>query len=117
MNMKTVGIVVSLIVFFLVGCIVSFQGLDLRKRSSWFFGAISFLCGLALGLSLGANLFEGFKGGALFAVLTLLGGAAMRRHKKIYNEDMARSLLLKYGKEDDPSLFSKLVRKLLDRYQ
>lgn len=115
--MKTVGIAISLIVFFVIGCIASFQGFDLRKRSSWIYGAISFLCGIALGLSLSANLIESLKGGALFAVLTLAGGAAMRRHKQKYNEDMARSLLLKYGKEDDSSLFAKLIRRLLSKYK
>lgn len=115
--MKTVGMVVSLSVFFVIGCIVSFQGLDLRKWSSWLYGIISFLCGLALGFSLSANLVESLKGGALFAILTLAGGAAMRRHKQKYSEDMARSLLIKYGKEEDPSLFARLVRKLLNKYK
>jgi ABC-type Mn2+/Zn2+ transport system permease subunit len=115
--MKTVGIAISLIVFFVIGCIASFQGFDLRKRSSWIYDAISFLCGIALGLSLSANLIESLKGGALFAVLTLAGGAAMHRHKQKYNEDMARSLLLKYGKEDDSSLFAKLIRRLLSKYK
>jgi hypothetical protein len=115
--MKTVGIAVSLIVFFVIGYIASFQGLDLRKWSSWLYSVLSLLCCLALGLSLGANLIESFKGGALFAILTLAGGAAMRRHKQKYNEDMARSLLLKYGKEDDSSSFAKLVRRLLSKYK
>jgi len=117
MNMKTFGIAVSLIVFFLIGCIASYQGLDLRKPSSWLYGAISFLCGLALGLSLNAALIESLKTGGLFAVLILAGGAAMRRHKQKYNVDTARFLLLKYGKEDDPSLFAKLVRVLLGKYK
>jgi len=117
MNVKTIGVAVSLIVFFLIGSIASFQGLDLRKPSSWLYGAISFLCGLALGLSLSANLIESLKGGTLFAVLTLTAGAAMLRHKQKYNVDTARSLLLKYGKEDDPSLFAKLVRALLGKYK
>ena len=115
--MKTVVIAVSLVAFFVIGYIASFQGLDLRKRSSWLYGVISFLCGLALGFVLSGNLIESLKGGAILAFLTLFGGATMRRHKQKYNEDYARSLLLQYGQKDPPSLFTKLVKKLLGRYK
>lgn len=114
--MKTVVIAVSLVTLFVIEYI-AFQGLDLRKRSSWLYGAFGFLCGLALGFLLSGNLIEGLKGGALFAFLILSGGATMRRHKQRYNEDKARSLLLQYGQKDPPSLFTKLVKKLLGRYK
>jgi hypothetical protein len=117
MNMKTVVIVVSLVGLFLVGTIASLKGLDLRRWSSWLYGGISFLCGLALGFSLTGNWIESLKGGAIFAFVTLFTGAMMRRHKQKYNEDYVRSLLLKYGKEDDSSLFAKLVRTLLGKYK
>ncbi len=114
--MKTVVIAVSLVGFFVIGVVASFQGLDLRKRSSWLYGAISFLCGLALGFVLSGNLIESLKGGAIFAFMTLVGGATMRWHKQRY-EGKARSLLLQYGQGDHPSLFAKLVKKLLDKYK
>lgn len=114
--MKTVVIIVSLAVFFLAGSIASWKGLDLRRGSSWLYGVISFLCGLAGGFSLTGSLIVGLETGVIFAFLTLLSGATRRRHKQRY-EGMARSLLLKYGKENDPSLFAKLVRRLLGRYK
>ena len=116
LNMNTFVMALSLAVALLVLAVASVKGLDLRKGSSWLYGAISFLCGFAGGLSLSVNLVESLKAGALFAFLTLFTGATMRRHKQRY-EGMAGPLLLKYGKEDDPSLFAKLVRRLLRKYQ
>ena len=116
LNMNTFVMALSLAGFLLVVTVASVKGLDLRKGSSWLYGAISFLCGFAGGLSLSVNLVESLKAGALFAFLTLFTGATMRRHKQRY-EGMAGPLLLKYGKEDDPSLFAKLVRRLLRKYK
>jgi len=113
--MKTFVMAVSLAGFLLVGAVASVKGLDLRRGSSWLYGAISFLCGVALGLSLSVNLVESLQSGALLAFLTLFTGATMRWHKQRYNEDKARSLLLQYGKGE--SLFAKLVRKLLGKYK
>jgi len=45
--MKTVVIAVSLGAYLVLAVVASFHGLDLRKRSSWLYGAISFLGGLA----------------------------------------------------------------------
>lgn len=114
--MKIFVIVVSLVVLLAMGYVASFKGLDLRKASSWLYGAISFLCGLAGGFSLTGSLIESIKVGAIFAFLTLFTGATMRRHNQRYR-GVASSLILKYGKEDDPSLFAKLVRKLLGKYK
>jgi hypothetical protein len=116
MNMQTTGIVVSLILLLVVGFVVSLKGLDLRKWRSWLYGAISFLCGFVLGLSLRSNWIESLKGGTIFAFVTLFTGAMMRWHKRRY-EGRAGSLLLKYGKEDDSSLFARLVKKLLSKYK
>jgi hypothetical protein len=114
--MKTFLITISLLLFFLAGSIASWKGLDLRRGSSWLYGVISFLCGLLLGFGLSVNLFEGLIAGAIFAFLTLLSGAIMRRHKLKY-KGMASSLLLQYGKEGDLSFFAKLVRRLLGKYK
>jgi hypothetical protein len=82
--MKTVGIFVSLLVFLVLAFVASFKGFDLRKWSSWFYGALAFLCGIALGFSLTNNWGESLKGGVLFMFVTLLTGAVMRRHKQRY---------------------------------
>ena len=87
--MKTIVIALSLITFFVLGFVASFKGLNLRRLSSWLYGAISFLCGLAMGFSLSGNLIESLKVGALFAFLIVVGGATMRWHKQRY-EGMPR---------------------------
>jgi hypothetical protein len=115
-NMNTVVIVVSLIILLLVGAIATYKGFDLRRGSTWLYVGISFLCSLVLGFNLSGHLVESLKVAGMLAFLTLLTGMVMRRHKQKY-EGMARSLILEYGKEDDPSLFAKLVRKLLGRYK
>ena len=115
--MKTVVIAIGLLTALVTVTSACIKGLDLRRWSSWVYGVISFLSGLVLGISLSGNLIESLKMGGIFASMTLLGGVTMRRHRRRYNEDYARSLLLKYGKEDDPSLFAKLVRILLGKYK
>jgi hypothetical protein len=114
--MKTVVIVVSLVALLTIGYIASFRGLDLRRSSSWLYGVICFLCGITLIMGLKGNLIDGLMVGAIFAFVTLFTGATMRWHKLRY-KGRAKSLLLQYGKEDDPSLFAKLVRRLLGKYK
>ncbi len=114
--MKTAVIVVSLVVLLAIVLIASFNGLDLRKRSSWLLGVISFLGGVALIIGLNGNLIDGLTAGGIFAFMTLLGGATMRWHKQRY-EGMAKSLFSQYGRQDDPSFFAKLVRSLLRKYK
>ena len=113
--MKTIVIVVSLVALVTMGYVASFKGLDLRRRSSWLYGVISFVCGLVLIMGLNGNLIDGLKAGGIFALVTLISGATMRWHKQRYNDDKARSLLLQYGKGE--SLFAKLVRILLGKYK
>jgi uncharacterized membrane protein YfcA len=117
MNMKTVVIAIGLLIILAMEAIVSYKGLDLRNWSSWLYGVINFLAGVVLGFALTSNLIESLKVGGLLAFLTLLAGVTRRRHKQKYNEEMARSLLLKYGREDDSSFFAKFVRKLLNKYK
>ena len=114
--MKTVVIAVSLVVFIWIVFVVSFQGLDLRKRASWLYGALGFLSGLALGTAISGNLIESLNIGAIFAFMILFAGVTMRWHNQKYR-GMAKSLVRKYGKEDPPSLFAKLVKKLLGKYK
>jgi hypothetical protein len=114
--MKTVVIAIGLLTFLVMEAVASIKGLDLRRWSSWLYGVISLFSGLVLGISLGGNLIESLKLGGILAFLTLIGGVARRWHKQRY-EGMASSLLLKYGKEDDSSLFAKLIRRLLSKYK
>jgi len=114
--MKTVVIAVSLVGFIWIQFVVSFQGLDLRKRASWLYGVLGFLCGLALSTAISGNLIESLKIGIIFAFMTLLAGVMRRQHKQKYG-GMAKDLVQKYGKEDPPSLFAKLVKKLLGKYK
>jgi len=113
--MKTVVIAFSFVIFLVIDY-MAMQGFDLRKWKSWLYGAVSFVCGLMMSMRLDGNWAESLKVGALFAFLILFGGAMARRHKQRY-EGMAKSLFSQYGKEDDPSLFAKLVRRLLGKYQ
>ncbi len=114
--MQTVVIVFSLVVFIWIVFVVSFQGLDLRKWSDWLYGIYGFLSGLALGTAINGNLIEGLNMGFIFAFMILFTGVTMRRHKQKYG-GMAKDLVRKYEKEDPPSLFAKLVKKLLGKYK
>jgi hypothetical protein len=118
-------ILVNFFVFLTVGAITTYRGLDLKKRSSWFYGIYGLMSGFLFGflkfnnddsLSLSMNLTASLQMGVIFAFLILLGGATTRWHRRRY-EGMAKSLFLQYGKEDDPSFFAKLVRMLLGKYQ
>ena len=114
--MKTVVIAIGFLTFLAMEALASFNGLDLRRLSSWLYGVINFLAGIVIGFGLTSNLIEGLKVGGLLAFLTLVGGVATRWHKQRYH-GMAGSLLRKYGKEDNVSFFAKLLRRLLDKYK
>ena len=68
--MKTVVIAVGFVIFLVIDY-MAMQGLDLRKWKSWLYGAVSFICGLVVSLSLDGNWAESLKVGALFAFLIL----------------------------------------------
>jgi len=121
----TIIILVNFFVFLIVGAITTYKGLDLKKPSSWLYGIYGLVSGFLFGFlvfnnddspALSMNLTASLQIGVIFAFLILLGGATTRWHKRRY-EGMAKSLFLQYGKEDDPSLFAKLVRRLLGKYQ
>ena len=114
--MKTVVIIVSWVTVLAVGFVASFKGLDLRRKTSWLYGVISFLGGFALIMGQNGNVNNALVAGCIFAFLTLFAGAMRRVHKQKY-EGMAKPLLLNYGKDDDPSFFAKLVRSLLSKYK
>ena len=114
--MKTVVIVVSLAVLLAVLNVATLKGLDLKRRSSWLYGVISFVSGVGVVMGINGNLMNGLIAGAIGAFLTLLGGVTTHRHKQEF-EGKFRSLVIEYGKGDDPSLLAKLVRKLFGKYK
>ena len=115
-KLKTVVILVGLGILLVVGYRASIKGLDLKRRSSWLYGVISFLSGVVVVIGLDGKIKDGLIAGAIFAFLTMLGGATTRWHKQEF-EGKFRSLVIEYGKEDDPSLFAKLVRNLFGKYK
>jgi hypothetical protein len=116
--MYIVVIAISSVALFWALSIASFQGLDLRKRSSWLYVAVGFLCGIALSTDISNNFIESLTIGAMFALMVLFAGVTMRRHKQKYGRWTAtKALVRKYEKEDDPSLFAKLVRKIFGKYK
>jgi membrane protease YdiL (CAAX protease family) len=116
--MYIVVIAISSVALFWALSIASFQGLDLKKRSSWLYVAVGFLCGIALSTDISNNLIESLTAGAIVAFIVLFTGVVMRRHKQKYGRWTAtKSLVRKYEREDNPSLFAKLVKKLFDKYK
>jgi hypothetical protein len=116
--MQTAVIIIGFVVLIWIEFAVPFQGLDLRKRSDWLYGILAFLSGLVLGTAINGNLIDGLGTGTIFAFLTLFTGVMSRRHKQKYGRWTAtKSLVRKYEKEDNPSLFAKLVKKLFDKYK
>jgi len=78
--METI-IVAILFAYLLVSAIGIFIGLDLRKRSSWLYGAFGFLCGFLIGFLI-VDVRSGLLGGMLFAFIVLYGGAMVRWHRQ-----------------------------------
>jgi hypothetical protein len=113
--MELVALIISIIVVALI-FYVGFHGLDLRKPTSWLYGILGFLGGLFITLLMSGGIVYSIVAGVVFAFIILIYGATMR-WKKLRYEGKAKSLLLQYGKDDDPSLFAKLVRKLLGKYK
>jgi len=114
--MTTIVIVIGIALFIWIGFVVTYQGLNLRKLSNWFYGVISFACGLLIGLVISNNLIESLKVGIIFAFLTLFTGVTMRQNKQ-KTEDMFKSLWIEYGNEKNVSFFAQIVRKLLGKYK
>jgi len=80
--METI-IMANFMVFLLVSGIGVFVGLDLKKWSSWLYGAYGFLSGFLMGQQ-AADAGQGIILGALFAFAVLFGGATTRWHRQRY---------------------------------
>ena len=81
----------NLFVFLAICCIVLFRGLDLKKRSSWWYGLYAFISGFMIGLlksddnggyDVATNLTASFQAGAA-SLLILVGSAITHRQKGI----------------------------------
>jgi hypothetical protein len=81
--MKTI-ILANLFVFVIVSGFVVFNGLDLKKWSSWLFGVYAFLSGLSINILYPTNAFTSLEAGAFFAFIVLCGGAITRWQKERY---------------------------------
>jgi len=77
----------NFIIFVIISAIWTLRGLDLKKRSSWFYGVYGFISGFLIGFlrsdraggyQLIMNLPASFQAGTLFAFVILFGGATNR---------------------------------------
>ena len=87
-------------VFVIVGFIVTIKGLDLKKRSSWWFGLYGFISGFLIGFlrsdDIGGyqvitNLTASFQIGIVFAFVVLIGSATNRWYRNMGENYLARS--------------------------
>lgn len=113
LNVKTIVIFSSLVIFVWIIFFVQSEYLDLKKREGWLYGAISFLCGFVPAIALNGGVINGLIMGSIFSFLILFKGANERRHK-LETEKMTKELLSQYENEELPPLFSKILKKLLD---
>jgi len=78
-----VVILVNFIIFALIGSIVVFNGLDLKKWSSWLLGVYGFFSGFLGGfLRSDVEKLMCIKLGALFAFSVMFGGGITHWHKQ-----------------------------------
>jgi hypothetical protein len=81
-------IVIGNLIVFLVTCgVVTYKGLDLKKRSSWWYGLYAFISGFMTGIVrsdanggylVGTNLTQAFLAGTMFVVI-LMGSVITHR--------------------------------------
>src|SRR5574341_576923 len=89
----------NLIVFLVVCCIVIYRGLDLKKRSSWWYGLYAFISGFMIGFlrsddnggyHVVTNLIASLQAGAVF-LLILIGSVITHQQKSWAEKYLARS--------------------------
>lgn len=116
--MKIFVIIISTCIFLWISLDTTFNGLDLRKKSSWLYGVVGFLCGLAVGTAITSNLSTGLLTGAIFAIAIMLNGAVMRSHQRNskIQDDKIRTLYLQLKKRKDTNFFARLAQKILEKF-
>ena len=113
--MQFITLCIIAIVIVILGY-VSFQGLDLRKPANWLFGVFGLFCGYILSLHIGINHIDGILYGALTAFMILFQGGTQHLHQQ-KGRTLARSLLSKYRENDSSSMFAKVVRNILRKFE
>lgn len=87
-------------VFIVICFIATLKGLDLKKRSSWWYGLYGFISGFLIGFlrsddsggyHIVTNLTASFQAGVVFAVVVLVGSATTRWQRSMGEKYLARS--------------------------
>lgn len=73
---------IVLTIHVIIGGIVVFVGLDLKKWHSWLVGLYAFVVGFLFALSIWSSLSGALQLGALFAFAILYGGATTHWHRR-----------------------------------
>jgi hypothetical protein len=104
--------IITVITFFLLllSGVGMFIGLDLKKWTNWLFGLPGLFIGLLGGFSRN-DLQGGFGLGLIFTTLILYVGAMNRWHRQRY-QNIAESLLSKYGPDQRVSFLAGVIKKL-----
>ncbi|HNB93237.1 MAG TPA: hypothetical protein PKV31_10015 [Saprospiraceae bacterium] len=106
--MKAIAIVSS-VLYVLIIFFVSSNSLDLRKKSGWLYGMVSFLCGFALVYGLNGKVIDSAIVGIGFVFFILFNAMNERRHKREYERD-TKTLIKEYG--ENKTFFGRLVKKI-----
>lgn len=125
--MINAALVVSFAIQLWVTYYVTWNGLDLREKSSWLYGLISGICGLIAGLAivfylgnvntrdlLAVSLGVSF----LFTFSTMVSGVVMRYHQKNskVRDNSIKTLYRSLKKKKNKNYFANLAEKLLEKF-
>jgi hypothetical protein len=88
---------------------IAFNGLDLKKWSSWAYALYGFLTGLSM-YFINPSLHGSLQLGLMLAFMVIYGGAMMRWHRQL-NKNRIASLLKKFEQADHPPLSVRIIKK------
>ncbi len=78
--MRTI-LLINSIVFIIIGSMIIYIGVDLKKRTSWLWGAYGLISGFLVGL-LWADLVQAILIGIIFTFVIMYGGAITHWHRQ-----------------------------------
>ena len=107
--MKAIAIISS-VLYVLIIFLASSQSLDLRKKSGWLYGIVSFLCGFVLVYGLNGKVIDAVLVGFGFAFFVFFNAMNERRHRREYERD-TKSLKKEYG--ESKTFFGRLAKRIL----
>ena len=127
MNIEIFVIIISFVILLWVILYVTSNGLDLKKRSSWLYGLISFFCGFVSSLAITIYLGEGIilrhvitslVVGAIFAFVTMFQGGVMRFHQRnaTIRDGRIKNIFLRLKKKKEANFFERLAQKILEKF-